>query len=154
MSRLSFSVIVPVYNGQKYLVETLQSLINQDYDAFEVIAVDDGSICGAKIAHQDIRTGSVSFSGFAGSLNSARQTTDSIRTIRLTPGVVMLATIRVSPLFEPVARALAYYGVFRHPLTAGEIFTFLPEDGVSEQELQRALDEMVRVLAPGGSTEF
>jgi glycosyltransferase involved in cell wall biosynthesis len=43
MNKLSFSVIVPVYNGQKYLRETLESAVNQDYSASEIIAVDDGS---------------------------------------------------------------------------------------------------------------
>jgi len=43
MNKVSFSVIVPVYNGQKYLRETLESLVNQDYNSFEIIAVDDGS---------------------------------------------------------------------------------------------------------------
>ena len=50
MNKLSFSVIVPVYNGQKYLRETLESLVNQDYSSFEIIAVDDGSSdCSAEI---------------------------------------------------------------------------------------------------------
>lgn len=37
------SVIIPVYNGEKYLSETIESVIQQDYDPFEVIVVDDGS---------------------------------------------------------------------------------------------------------------
>jgi len=43
MSKLSFSVIVPVYNGEKYLREALESLVSQEYSSFEIIAVDDGS---------------------------------------------------------------------------------------------------------------
>jgi glycosyltransferase involved in cell wall biosynthesis len=43
MNKISFSVIVPVYNGQRYLRETLESLVNQDYNSLEIIAVDDGS---------------------------------------------------------------------------------------------------------------
>lgn len=37
------SVILPVYNVENYLRECLDSLINQDYQNFEVIAVNDGS---------------------------------------------------------------------------------------------------------------
>jgi len=37
------SIIIPVYNGEKYLEETLISCFNQTYSNFEVIAVDDGS---------------------------------------------------------------------------------------------------------------
>ena len=37
------SVIVPVYNGEKYLVECLNALASQIYNNYEVIMVDDGS---------------------------------------------------------------------------------------------------------------
>ena len=37
------SVILPVYNGEKYLARTLDSLLGQTYPALEVIAVDDES---------------------------------------------------------------------------------------------------------------
>ena len=37
------SVIVPVYNGERYLGAALQSIFGQDYHPFEVIVVDDGS---------------------------------------------------------------------------------------------------------------
>ena len=37
------SVIVPVYNVERYLRECLDSLINQTYNDLEVIMVDDGS---------------------------------------------------------------------------------------------------------------
>jgi glycosyltransferase involved in cell wall biosynthesis len=37
------SVIVPVYNAEPFLRETLDSVFSLDYEPFEVIAVDDGS---------------------------------------------------------------------------------------------------------------
>ena len=41
------SVIMAIYNGKQYLAEALQSVFAQDYPAFEVIVVDDGSTDGS-----------------------------------------------------------------------------------------------------------
>jgi len=40
---MKFSVIVPVYNTEKYLSCCVNSILGQSYDDFEVILVDDGS---------------------------------------------------------------------------------------------------------------
>ena len=37
------SIVLPVYNGEKYLKETIQSILNQRFDSFELIIVNDGS---------------------------------------------------------------------------------------------------------------
>lgn len=37
------SVIVPVYNGEKYLKKCIESIINQTYKNLEIIIIDDGS---------------------------------------------------------------------------------------------------------------
>lgn len=37
------SIIIPVYNADKYVEETIQSVINQSYDNWELILIDDGS---------------------------------------------------------------------------------------------------------------
>ena len=39
-----FSIIIPVYNVEKYLPKCLDSLINQTYGDIEIICVNDGSI--------------------------------------------------------------------------------------------------------------
>lgn len=40
---LKFSIVVPVHNRERYVAETLHSVLAQDGDDFEVIVVDDGS---------------------------------------------------------------------------------------------------------------
>lgn len=40
---VKISVIIPVYNAEKYLAETLDSILNQTFKNFEVIAINDGS---------------------------------------------------------------------------------------------------------------
>lgn len=40
---MKISIIVPVYNVEEYLEECLESLVNQNYSDYEIIAVNDGS---------------------------------------------------------------------------------------------------------------
>ena len=42
-SKPFFSVLVPVYNQEKYLPECIESVLNQTFKDFELILVDDGS---------------------------------------------------------------------------------------------------------------
>jgi len=37
------SVIVPVYNAEKYIEECIESILNQVYESIEVIMINDGS---------------------------------------------------------------------------------------------------------------
>src|SRR5256885_1916657 len=37
------SVVLPVYNAQKYLRDAIRSILDQDYPTLEIIIIDDGS---------------------------------------------------------------------------------------------------------------
>ena len=39
----TISVIVPVYNAEKYIEECVSSIINQSFSNFELLLIDDGS---------------------------------------------------------------------------------------------------------------
>ena len=41
------TAVIPVYNGQRYLGEAIDSALAQDYDAMEVLVIDDGSTDGS-----------------------------------------------------------------------------------------------------------
>lgn len=43
MNKLFFSVIIPTFNRETYLNKTIQSVLNQVYENFELIIVNDGS---------------------------------------------------------------------------------------------------------------
>lgn len=47
MTQPVVSVILPVYNGEKYLAEALNSVLAQDYRPLDVIVIDDGSTDGS-----------------------------------------------------------------------------------------------------------
>ena len=42
-NQLLFSLIIPVFNGSLYITDCLKSIMNQSFDNYEVIVVDDGS---------------------------------------------------------------------------------------------------------------
>lgn len=42
-SKSLVSVVVPIYNGERYLTEAVDSIMNQSYTNLEIILVDDGS---------------------------------------------------------------------------------------------------------------
>lgn len=43
MNKTKVTIIIPVYNAEKYLKECFDSIINQTFSNFEVIIIDDGS---------------------------------------------------------------------------------------------------------------
>lgn len=40
---IKFSIIIPMYNAERYIVECISSITTQDYKNYEIIIVDDGS---------------------------------------------------------------------------------------------------------------
>ena len=44
------SVIIHTYNNEKFIVETVESVLNQTYKDYEIIIVDDGSVDGTRDA--------------------------------------------------------------------------------------------------------
>ena len=60
MNEIELSIIVPVYNSEKYLLKCINSILTQTYTAFELILVDDastdnsGNICDT-LASKDSR---------------------------------------------------------------------------------------------------
>ena len=43
MRKIEASVLLPVYNGEKFLSESIESILNQTFKNFELLIVDDGS---------------------------------------------------------------------------------------------------------------
>jgi glycosyltransferase involved in cell wall biosynthesis len=45
------TVLLPVYNGERYLREAVESILAQTFEAFELLIVDDGSTDGTIKQH-------------------------------------------------------------------------------------------------------
>ena len=41
---IKFSVVIPVYNGEKFINRSVNSIISQTYENWELIIVNDGSV--------------------------------------------------------------------------------------------------------------
>ena len=46
MDKPKISILISAYNAEKYLAECIQSVLNQNYDSYELIIVNDGSTDG------------------------------------------------------------------------------------------------------------
>jgi len=70
---MKVSIIIPVYNAEKYLEECIKSAINQTYEDLEIIAVNDGSTDNSfdvlKTFSREIQILSKSNGGTASALN-------------------------------------------------------------------------------------
>src|SRR5690554_1294971 len=42
-TKLLMSIVIPCYNGERFIRETINSVINQSYSNFELIILNDGS---------------------------------------------------------------------------------------------------------------
>lgn len=43
MNKVTISVVMPVYNAENYLKEAIESILNQTYEDFEFVIINDGS---------------------------------------------------------------------------------------------------------------
>lgn len=78
----SVTIIVPIYNGMPFLPVTIDSILNQTYDNFRVLAVDDGSTDDSLVYLKSLTDPRIEIRqqknlGFGNSLNRAIESVDS-----------------------------------------------------------------------------
>lgn len=73
MKKIKFSIIVPIYNIELYVDKCINSILNQTYSNFEIIAVNDGSTDNSIKVLESINDSRLSiFTKINGGLSSAR----------------------------------------------------------------------------------
>lgn len=74
-----FSVLIPSYNGEEEIAYTIQSVLNQDYDNFEIIVNDDASKDATEKVVKSFKDKRIKFFknkknlGYPGNLNECRR---------------------------------------------------------------------------------
>ncbi len=61
MSKTKVSIITPLYNSSAFLLETLESILNQTYQNLEIILVNDGSTDNTEELVRSIRDNRITF---------------------------------------------------------------------------------------------
>ncbi len=75
-SNPSISVIMPIYNAEEYLKESIESILSQSFKDFEFVIVNDGSVDSSKTIVESFDDDRIRFidrhhEGFAKTLNAA-----------------------------------------------------------------------------------
>lgn len=53
------SVVIPLYNKEKQIAETLRSVLQQSFQEFEIVVVNDGSTDGSVVAVESVQDGRI-----------------------------------------------------------------------------------------------
>jgi len=72
MPHLNVSVIIPLFNGARFVAEAVHSVLNQTYPIYEVLVIDDGSKDGSVAAvpvHEKVKVIERPHEGIAPTLN-------------------------------------------------------------------------------------
>jgi len=48
MNKINFSIVIPSYNRKNYLKKAIESVLNQSYEYYEIIVIDNNSIDGSQ----------------------------------------------------------------------------------------------------------
>ena len=107
------SVIMPVYNGQEFLEEAVESVLNQNHSPLEIIIVDDGSTDGTAELVENLGNDEVMarlLHGGAGAI-----TESDIDLARASNAVVIGFNVRANPQAQEMARQenveIRYYSI-------------------------------------------
>lgn len=150
------SVLLPVYNGERFLAETLRSVLDQTFRDIEIVAVDDGStdstaalLQAAARADERIRVIAKPNSGISETLNVALQHARS----------PLVARIDADDLMEPdrLRRQMDFLAAHPEIAGTGSYYTLINEAGEARGEIRPlpgSVEELHRYLAGGGQLRY
>lgn len=153
------SVVMPVYNGQRFLAEAIESILKQTYRDFEFIIVNDGSTDDTasileKYAQQDerIRILNTEHVGLVGALNQGIEAAQYNWIARMDADDVSLPKRFEKQMAAAAARPdVIVWGAYIHHISSSgsvlSISTFGPATPQAFEE-RRKSNEPVQVIHP------
>ncbi|HWL14801.1 MAG TPA: glycosyltransferase [Opitutus sp.] len=133
------SVVLPVYNAERYLAGAMESILAQSFTRFELLAIDDGSRDGSlailqRFARRDRRVHIVSRpnTGIVGALNDGLAAASAPLIARMDADDVALP--------DRFARQFNYMEENRNCVALGTAVDFLDESGHRVMSCPRPLD--------------
>ena len=106
------SVIIPVYNGERYLAQAIESVLSQTYAPFELIVIDDGSIDNSSFIARSFKEVCYYYQTNKG-VAAARN-----RGITLSQGDI-IAFLDQDDIWEPKKLSMQIEHLFHHPEAGG-----------------------------------
>jgi len=79
MNSSKVSIIIPIYNGEKYLKETIESCVRQDYENLEIIIIDDCSSDNSKNIALNFKNSNIIFRHNKDNLGINKTVNDGIK---------------------------------------------------------------------------
>ena len=134
MGNIRLSIIIPLYNKEKHIKKTIDSVLNQDFSCFELIVVDDGSTdksaeIVSQIQDNRIRLIQQSNSGVSKARNMGAQIASSSWLIFLDGDEVFIANYKSSEHLKLGSFRGKKERVYENPLKAMWHRDFYPHPG-------------------------
>jgi glycosyltransferase involved in cell wall biosynthesis len=142
---MKHSVVMPVYNGERYLREALDSIFRQSFADFELVVVDDGStdatvaILGDYAADPRLRLVRIAHGGIVAALNAGLRAARGEWIIRTDADDVMME--------QRIERQIAFLAAHPELAGAGSHFHIIDEHGVQVGSDEPHLPDAAAVLA-------
>jgi len=152
------SIVIPVYNGEKYILESINSAKNQTWKSTEVIVINDGSTDGTHEICKQID--GISYymkpnGGTASALNTGIKFAHGLWIKWLSADDVLYPdTVEKMMTYPPLNKEVIYYTHYDYIDENGKIKGSFVEPDRSDKSIKELKEEMLGNFFGNGSTSL